>query len=176
MQQITGTHFNYFQICHRKLWLFANSIQMEHTSDLVAEGRLVHEESYPQRAARFEEIEVDGIKVDYFDARNKVVHEVKKSDKMEDAHKWQLKYYLYVLQRRLGELVTGVIEYPKLRYREEVLLSEPDRWQIEYMMMEISRLIQSEVCPEKIRTSICRSCSYHDFCWVAEDENAEESL
>ena len=33
---ITGTHFNYYQICHRKLWLFSNGIQMEHTSDLVA--------------------------------------------------------------------------------------------------------------------------------------------
>ena len=45
---ITGTHFNYYQICKRKLWLFANGISMEHTSDLVHEGKLIHEESYPQ--------------------------------------------------------------------------------------------------------------------------------
>lgn len=25
----TGTHFNYYQLCHRKLWLFANGINME---------------------------------------------------------------------------------------------------------------------------------------------------
>ena len=23
---ITGTHFNYYQVCKRKLWLFANGI------------------------------------------------------------------------------------------------------------------------------------------------------
>jgi len=40
---ITGTHFAYFLICRRKLWLFANNLQMEQESDLVLEGRLLHE-------------------------------------------------------------------------------------------------------------------------------------
>ena len=31
----TGTHFNYYHICRRKLWLFANGINMEHVSDTV---------------------------------------------------------------------------------------------------------------------------------------------
>ena len=58
---------------------------MEQESDLVYEGRLIHESSYPQRSSRYEEIEIDGIKVDYYDARNKVIHEIKKSSKMEGA-------------------------------------------------------------------------------------------
>ncbi len=173
---ITGTHINYYMICHRKLWLFAHSIQMEHTSDLVSEGRLIHESSYPQRSSKYEEIEVDGIKVDYFDARNRVVHEVKKSDKMEDAHVWQLKYYLYVLERRLGEAVTGILEYPKMRIREEVVLSDPDRLEIQGMVVEIDKIIHSESCPIKVKLSICRKCSYHDFCWVAEDDKTELPL
>lgn len=53
---MTGTHFNYYHVCHRKLWLFANDINMEHTSDLVFEGKLLHEESYPQRPERYEVI------------------------------------------------------------------------------------------------------------------------
>lgn len=32
---ITDTHFNYDQLCHRKLWLFANGINMEQESELV---------------------------------------------------------------------------------------------------------------------------------------------
>lgn len=96
--QITGTHFNYYQLCHRKLWLFANGINMEQNSDLVYEGKLIHQESYPQRSVRYEEVEVEGIKVDYYDAKSKVIHEIKKSDKVEKAHEWQLKYYLYVLK------------------------------------------------------------------------------
>jgi len=97
--RITGTHFNYFLICPRKLWLFHNGIQMEQTSDLVYEGKLIHENSYPFRSDRFREVEIGGIKIDYYDHRNRVVHEIKKSDKREEAHIWQLKYYLYVLEQ-----------------------------------------------------------------------------
>jgi CRISPR/Cas system-associated exonuclease Cas4 (RecB family) len=35
----TGTHIAYLHLCHRKRWLFANGMQMEHRSELVAEGR-----------------------------------------------------------------------------------------------------------------------------------------
>ena len=54
---LIGTHFNYYQVCKRKLWLFANGIHMEHTSDLVYDGKLIHENSYPQRSSKYEEIE-----------------------------------------------------------------------------------------------------------------------
>lgn len=70
---VTGTHFNYYQLCHRKLWLFANGINMEQESDLVYEGKLVHESSYPQRTSKYEEVEIDGVKVDYYDAKNILV-------------------------------------------------------------------------------------------------------
>lgn len=70
---ITGTHFNYYQLCLRKLWLFANGINMEQESDLVYEGKLVHESSYPQRTSKYEEVEIDGIKVDYYDVKNILV-------------------------------------------------------------------------------------------------------
>ncbi|WP_314791563.1 Dna2/Cas4 domain-containing protein, partial [Tannerella forsythia] len=53
---INGIYFNYYQVCKRKLWLFANGINMEHTSDTVYDGKLLHETSYPQRAERYEEM------------------------------------------------------------------------------------------------------------------------
>ena len=95
---ITGTHFNYYLICRRKLWLFSNGISMEHTSDLVYEGKLIHETTYPQRSGKYTELELEGIKIDYFDDRKNIVHEIKKSESHEEAHEWQLKYYLYVLE------------------------------------------------------------------------------
>jgi len=41
---MTGTHINYYFICQRKLYLFDHHVTMEHTSDLVDLGRLMHEE------------------------------------------------------------------------------------------------------------------------------------
>lgn len=94
---LIATHINYYHLCHRKLWLFANGIRMEHTSETVAEGKLIGETTYTNRAEKYTEIQVDGIKIDFYDARNKVVHEVKKSDKVEQAHIAQVKYYIYKL-------------------------------------------------------------------------------
>lgn len=168
--QITGTYFNYYQICHRELWLFANGINMEHNSDLVYEGKLIHEESYPQRSERYEEIEIDGIKVDYYDAKQKVIHEIKKSDKVEQAHEWQLKYYLYVFERNGIDDVRGILEYPKLRKTSEVWLSDADRQIIVETEQKIIEIASNDVCPPLEKKNICKNCSYYDFCYSGEEE------
>lgn len=165
---ITGTHFNYYQVCKRKLWLFANGIQMEHTSDLVAEGKLIHEYTYPQRSAKYEEIQVEGIKIDYYDARDKVIHEIKKSDKIENAHEWQLKYYIYVLEQHGISGVKGILEYPALRKTANVSLTEDDRREIQRQLKLIDQVIGAERCPPVEKKARCRSCSYYEFCFVTE--------
>lgn len=166
--QITGTHFNYYLICHRKLWLFATGINMEPTSELVYEGKLIHETTYEHRSDRYREIEIDGIKIDFFDPKNKVVHEVKKSDKHDEAHVWQVKYYLYVLEKNGVTGCTGLLEYPRLHKTEEVLLTQPDREAIAEMSGEIEMIIGAESCPPRLPVSKCRNCSYFDFCWSGE--------
>ncbi len=167
--QITGTHINYYFICHRKLWLFANGVQMEHTSDSVFQGKLIHENSYQKRSYRFKEIAIDGIKIDYFDAKQNIVHEIKKSNRKEDAHVWQLKYYLFVLENN-GVNAIGILEYPKLRKTEEILLSQPDRENIVKIIDEIEQIICAGTCPGRLPKSKCRNCSYYDFCYSNENE------
>jgi len=170
---LTGTHFNYFQICHRKLWLFANGINMEQSSDLVYEGKLIHENTYTYRPERFKEIELDGIKIDYYDTKEKVVHEVKKSDSYDIAHIWQLKYYLFILEQNGIEGVTGVLEYPQLRKTERVALSAEDREIINQMLVDIKAIINAETCPSRLRQQKCRNCSYFDFCWSGESDEIQ---
>ena len=82
---------------------------MEHTSDLVYEGKLIHEDSYPQRTVKYEEIELDGIKVDFYDTKNKVIHEIKKSNKVDTAHEWQLECY------KLAKHLLAIEEYKPLK-------------------------------------------------------------
>lgn len=168
--QITGTHFNYFHLCHRKLWLFANGITMEHTSDAVYEGKLIHESAYPQRPERYQEVEVAGIKIDFYDQKNKVIHEIKKSDKIEDAHKWQVKFYIYTLENIGVEGVTGILEYPQLRKTSHVSLNDEDRRRLMEDTIKIEELIESEKCPPIIKSKICKSCSYYEFCYCKEEE------
>ena len=169
--QITGTHFNYYQICHRKLWLFANGIQMEQTSETVQDGKLIHESSYADRASKYKEVEMNGIKIDYFDPKNKIVHEIKRSKSVEKAHVWQLKYYLYKLLKA-GVDATGLLEYPKLRKTDEVTLTEEDFDAIEEMEYDIESIIEQEQAPPRLtKISFCKRCAYYDFCWVEEKED-----
>lgn len=171
---ITGTHFNYYQLCHRKLWLFANGINMEQESELVYEGKLVHEYSYPQRTSKYEEVEIDGIKVDYYDAKNKVIHEIKKSNKMDKAHESQLKYYIYVFEQHGINGVKGILEYPLLRKAKEVILSDVDREDMQSMADDITNIISQDTCPPYIKKGICKNCSYYDFCYINESEEEEK--
>ncbi len=167
--RITGTHFNYYQICHRKLWLFANGIQMEHSNDAVSDGRLLHESTYNERPDKYREIEIDGIKIDYFDPQRNVIHEVKRSDKMEAAHWWQVKFYIYKLINAGIEGVSGLIEYPKLRKTEKVTLEHEDLYKIKEMENGIRQVINQVDAPSRLtKKSICKKCAYYDFCYSAE--------
>lgn len=173
---LTGTHINYYRLCKRKLWLFANNIQMEQTSDLVADGKIIEEESYLQRSDKytqielcyqFKEISLSG-KIDFFDTKNKIVHETKRSNKVEDAHIWQVKFYLWLLKLNDVEAEKGIIEYPKMRERETVFLEEKEELYLEKTIEEIKFLLDGNVCPPVINARICKSCSYYDFCYAGE--------
>lgn len=163
---LTATLINLYHICHRELWLHANGIRMEHTSDTVYEGKLIGETTYPQRPEKYTEVEIDGSKIDFYDAKNKVVHEIKKSDKTEDAHEWQVKYYLWLLRQNGIEGVTGILEYPKLRETKEVRLTLSDEVYLQSVVAHIKTIVEDERCPSVINSKICKSCSYYDFCYI----------
>lgn len=167
---ITATHINYYFICQRKLWLFSNGINMEHSSDTVYEGKLIHETTYPQRPERYEEIEIEGSKIDFYDTKNKVVHEIKKSDKLEAAHEWQVKFYILLLERNGIEGVKGLLEYPTLRQTTKVELTDTDRQVLKEVEIEIVQIVDGEDCPPTINKKMCKNCSYYDFCYVSEIE------
>lgn len=164
--QLTATHINYYFICYRKLWLFANGIRMEHTSDIVYEGKLIGETTYPQRPEKYTEVEIGGSKIDFYDAKNKVVHEIKKSDKAEEAHEWQVKYYIWLLAQHGIEGVRGRLEYPKLRETKQVVLTPADETYLLSAMKQVKVIVEGAQCPPVINSKICKSCSYHDFCYI----------
>ena len=101
---MTGTQIHYYFLCYRKLWLFTNHIDMEQTSDTVAMGKFISESTYTRED---HEIKIDDIVLDFYDGKTKTIHEVKKSDKMEETHIWQVKYYISILEEQGIAGVTG---------------------------------------------------------------------
>lgn len=73
--KITGVMVEYYFICKKKLWYFANQIQMENEHENVLIGRMIDENSYIQERKN---ILIDGtINIDFI-RKHRQIHEVKK--------------------------------------------------------------------------------------------------
>jgi CRISPR-associated exonuclease Cas4 len=162
--ELTGTQIHYYYNCHRQLWFFSNHIQMEQESDYVYLGKIIHENSYKREN---KEIEVDDkIKIDFIN-KETVISEIKKTDKSETSHIWQLKYYIYYLQTLKNvKNLTGKLHYPKLKKTMDVFLDENDIVEIENILNEIKKIINSDVPPIVQKMKICPKCSYYELCWI----------
>ena len=159
----TGTQINYYFVCHRKLWLFSHGLNMEHNSDTVLMGKLIGEESYSREK---KEIQIDNVISIDFIGRDRVIHEIKKSNKMEKAHEFQLLYYLYYLKQKGVENITGKIDYPKLRETVSVKLTEENEQALSEVFFKIKTIIEQKQIPEKLKISFCKKCSYYELCWI----------
>ncbi len=159
---ITGVKVNYYFICKTKLWLFSHNIQMERESEDVSMGKLIHESRYSRVK---KDIIIDNvISIDFLKKGDILeVHDIKKSKKMEEAHRWQLLYYLYYLHERGVEAV-GVLNYPLLNKKEVIEPSEDDFKEMERIMDEIPRIVYGNV-PAPVKRRLCRKCSYYEFCF-----------
>lgn len=170
---VNATLVNIYHVCKRETWLHANGIRMEHTSDIVYEGKMIHETSYAQRSTKYTELEIGGSKIDFYDVKNKIIHETKKSNSVEEAYLWQVKYYIWLLEQNGIQGVTGLIEYPKLRLTHKVELRQDERNYFPRLIKEIENLISQETVPYKIGKKFCEKCSYFEFCWSGEESESE---
>ncbi len=120
--EYTGTQINYYFVCHRKLWLFSKDIRFENENEYVQLGRLIDEHSYRRNK---KQIEIGKIRIDFIDKKG-VIHEVKKSNRIDKAHIYQLKYYIRTVMNMGVENISGQIDYPKLKKTETVEWKDED--------------------------------------------------
>jgi CRISPR-associated exonuclease Cas4 len=148
------------------LWLFAKNIKWEDTSEDVRIGKIISEYTYERKKHEIHLFGEEGeLVIDFIDKKRKIVHEVKKSNKMEELHIWQLKYYLYELEQSGIYGFTGEIDYPKQKRLIKVELSEEDRVKIRDSIKEIEKILSSKIAPLPINKPYCKKCSYYEFCY-----------
>ena len=162
-KQISGTMFYYYFVCKRKLWFFSNGIQLEEDNEDVILGKLIDENSYSKE---LKHILIDNtVNIDFIKDW-KILHEVKKQKSIEEAGIWHLKYYLYFLKIRGINIEKGILDYPKLKKREEVFLSENDEKKIKEILSEIEKITVMERPPELEKLKICKKCAYFEYCYI----------
>lgn len=160
--RITGVKVTYYFICHTKLWLFSHNIALEKENENVNIGKVLHEDRYKRDS---KEITIDQtISIDFIRKGDSIVlHEIKKTKRMEEAHRWQMLYYLFYLKSK-GVVASGEINYPLISKKDQVILSEKDESDIENIIQEIRKIITGRMPPPK-RIKICPKCAYFEFCF-----------
>lgn len=162
-KEITGVMIYYYKVCTRKLWYFYHEIQMEQTNENVAIGKVLDDETYNKEDKH---INIDNvINIDFIKTKG-ILHEVKKSKKIEDASILQVKYYLYYLKKRGVSGITGKIDYPLLKQTIEVTLSDDDEENMEAVLLDIKKIVEEQLPPRLNKKGICKSCAYFDLCYI----------
>ncbi|MGN0537949.1 MAG: CRISPR-associated protein Cas4 [Acutalibacteraceae bacterium] len=161
--KVTGMDIYYYYVCQKKLWYFSHEISMESESENVKLGKVLDETTYTNQKKHI--MIDDTINIDYLSEHN-ILHEVKKSRKIEEAGIWQLKYYIYYLQSRGIEGLRGRIDYPLLKQSLWVDLTEEDIVELEKTLAHIKDIKQSEIPPYREGKKFCKSCAYYDFCYI----------
>ena len=105
------------------------------------------------------------ISIDFIKKEDRIIlHDVKKSKKLEKAHIYQLLYYLYYLKQK-GIKAEGKINYPNLRKIERVELTEDKEKELGDILRQIKEIISRSEPPNTKKKRYCRKCSYFEFCW-----------
>lgn len=163
-KEITGVMIYYYEVCKRKLWYFYHEIQMEQTNENVLIGKVIDEETYKRDKKH---INIDNIvNIDFIRSKN-MLHEVKKSKKIEQASILQVKYYLYFLYKKGIKDIKARIDYPLLKQNIDVELKEDDIDKIEVILKNIKDIVNKDIAPQQFnKKGICKSCAYYDLCFI----------
>ena len=162
---VNGTLVNYYFHCKRQCYLHGFRLNMEDNSDDVKVGKALHEEKAAD--AKYAEVAIDHIKLDKL--TSKYLVEIKKSDADEEACKWQLLYYLWILKKK-GIVRKGKVEFveknKKGRRTVEYELTLLEENLLKQYICEIEMLLKQENVPEVIKAAHCKKCAYYEYCFI----------
>lgn len=162
--KVNGTLINYYFHCKRQCYLHGNRLNLEDNSEQVKIGKAIHEEKAQSDNTEIalENIRLDRLTLEY-------LTEVKKSDADEEAARWQLLFYLKVLDEK------GIRRKGKLEFTEKnkggrkvvyVELTKEAEWKLEQYINEIEELLLQEEVPQVSEKAHCRQCAYYEYCYV----------
>lgn len=162
---VNGTLMNYYFHCKRQCYLHGNRINLENNSENVKIGKALHESKLSE--SKNTELEIDNIKIDKLS--KEYLTEIKKSDADENASKWQLYFYLYVLKSK-GILRKGKLEFIEKNKTEKKMLILELTPEIEAELVnyidEIKILIESDSVPPVLHRKQCTKCAYYEYCYI----------
>ena len=162
---MNGTLMNYYIHCRRQCYLHGNKLNLEDNSEEVKIGKAIHESRLD--GSNNGEIAIDNIVIDKLS--NEYVTEIKKSDADEEATKWQLMYYLYILKHK-GLQRKARAEYVEKNKGEQKTvyyeLDDENEEKLLGIINEVEMLLEEESVPKPVYQKHCKKCAYYEYCYI----------
>lgn len=159
--EITGTLVNYYATCKKEAWLYARGIHARQDDENMLMGKALAEikenlHDFPYSNLKFDKI--SKLKGHY------EITEYKKSLKNENGAKMQLLFYIYTIKNalKLKKVYGKVISGKKIINVED---SDENFAFMEAFLDEMSEVLAQNSPPKAVKTKICQSCAYNDYCF-----------
>ena len=157
---LSGQHFSYYIICKTKLWLHHHRLIFADENQNVQIGRIIDEKHFKQD----NKVNLGFAVADFIDiTKDKIIiSEVKKSNKMSEAHKLQLLHFMYIINTDDKDII-GKLRYPTTN---KIIRLELDADNITYYINtknKIKNIISGDM-PNIEWKNACKSCSMREFC------------
>jgi CRISPR-associated exonuclease Cas4 len=162
-EDIGGQHIRYYLFCKRELWLNLNRIEEERNSVIVEMGTVLNNLTYKKETDK--EIPIFSSKLDKVDFNKKIIYETKSSKKIDDTHVMQLKWYIYQANM-ISDGWVGVLRYPKIRKKFEIILTEEDKYELDRITTDILEIKKMKESPKYKKEKKCKNCSYFEYCHI----------
>lgn len=156
---ITGTLIHYFFTCERECWLYGHKIYPNQEDDNVSLGRVEHND---KNYGIFSSIKFD--KIDKVGGYYQI-YEYKKTLKNKNGPKWQLIFYMYLLQKSYSlKKIDGFLVSKSTKLY--IAPTKDDYEVLENAIIRIKELLKNKTAPKAIEKPICKNCAYFDYCYI----------
>ena len=164
--KIPPSIYNAYNICPRQAWLMSHQVSANQNDPFLEIGRLIDETTFKREKKRTYLAEF-AAEIDFVTRKNGnlFIAEIKKSSRTMTSGINQLKYYLYLLNKK-GIKCKGVIKIPKEKISTVVELQENDMVLIKNKINEIKTFLANDNAPSPQKLPFCKKCAYYEFCWV----------
>jgi len=165
MKYYSPSIFNAYNICPRQAWLMSRQMSADQGDPFLEIGRLIDQTTFQHEKKRIYLAEF-AAEVDFVARKNGnlFIAEIKKSSRTMESGIRQLKYYLYLLNRK-GIKCKGMIKIPKEKISKTVELQTSDVKLIEDTIKQIAHFLARENAPVPQKIPFCKKCAYFEFCW-----------
>lgn len=163
-EYIGGTHINYFIHCKRQLWYYLNKISLENNDEFVQIAKIKHDSHFNRN--NIKEIQIGKIKIDIIDKI--CIREIKTSKIVKEEHIYQLKYYIYYLNKYCETNINkGIIHYVNISKKINIIYDSRDTSFIEDFIKGIINVSKQKFnVYDTLKNNKCKNCAFYDLCYI----------